>query len=116
MLTRDDTKKIHLLKGRGYSIRRAALKLGLNPKTVRKYWGEDFQSMEDNLYFAWVRCPRCGAYFPAPKFLKKFLCPTCDKRFYWKKIWYKPMEDVQNHKEVKKVSQKSPQEDSIWNL
>jgi len=88
MLTRDDIKKILLLKERGYSIRKAALELRLNSKTVRKYWGENFQSKEDNLYFAWVRCPSCGAYFPAPKFLKKFLCPTCGRPFYWKKIWY----------------------------
>jgi len=106
MLTRDDIKKILDLKERGFSIRRAALQLGLNSKTVRKYWGEEFQSMEDNAYFKWSRCPKCRAYFPAPKFLKNFLCPTCDKPLQWKKIWYKPTEDFRGPNEVKKVSQK----------
>ncbi len=68
MLTKIDVENIRSLKEKGYSRRRTARELGLNPKTVGHHWGESAKSRRLEDYFSWARC-ECGIEYPRPKFL-----------------------------------------------
>jgi predicted RNA-binding Zn-ribbon protein involved in translation (DUF1610 family) len=88
MLTRIDIENIRSLKEKGYSRRRTARELGLNPKTVGRYWPESVKSHKLEDYFYWDRCDSCGIEYPHPKFLASWLCPGCRKETSWIKCWY----------------------------
>jgi hypothetical protein len=88
MLTKIDIKNIQELKKKGYSRRRTARELGLNPKTVARYWGESVRSHRFEDYFSWSSCNTCGVEYPCPKFLPTWQCPGCKKQVSWKDCWY----------------------------
>jgi hypothetical protein len=90
MLTKIDVENIRSLKEKGYSRRRTARELGLNPKTVGRYWPESVKSHRLEDYFFWQCCDACGIEYPHPKFLPIWHCPGCRKQVSSVKCWYPP--------------------------
>ena len=88
MLTRKDIENIQALKKNGYSRRRTAIELKLNPNTVARYWGESVKSRRLEDYFLWGRCPHCQLEYPRPKFFPSWKCPGCKTERSWKECWY----------------------------
>lgn len=88
MLTKIEVENIQSFKQKGYSRRRTAREMGINPKTVAHYWGESVRSRRLEDYFSWLRCDACGVEYPAPKFFPTFQCPGCKKQRSWTKCWY----------------------------
>ncbi len=89
MLTKVDIENIQSLKKKGYSRRRTAAELGLNSKTVARYWGNPVLSYRLEDYFSWTRCIGCGTEYPRPKFLPSWECPGCRMPVSWNGCCYR---------------------------
>ncbi len=88
MLTKEQVQNIWDFRKKGYSRLRTAKEMGINPKTVARYWEGTLKSSRLEDYFHWARCPACGVESPLPKFLPSWLCPGCSVERSWKGCWY----------------------------